>query len=249
MNAAIESHNLTLAGTWLNRVTEKMASVPQVLREKERYFSFMGDYRLSAEIGREAIKVMPQDRDVVVYLGYDLLRLEEYGELQALTTHYRDVFPKEPDIPLLAGYVSKHNGQFEQAAQDFTAAIDLDPSIVTAYTNRGYVLNDLHEPARAAADFEEALKREPNNAEAHMGLAFAELNQNHLQAAVRQTQLAEEISGSSELIHTIRATAYGRQGMLKKSESEYRAALKFDPKDGSIYLAIANIFFSTTPLR
>ncbi len=244
MNAAIESHNLTLAGTWLNRVTEKMASVPQVLREKERYFSFMGDYRLSAEIGREAIKVMPRDRDVVVYLGYDLLRLEEYGELQALTTQYRDVFPKEPDIPLLAGYVSKHNGQFEQAAQEFTAAIDLDPSIVTAYTNRGYVLNDLHEPARAAADFEEALKREPNNAEAHMGLAFAELNQNHLQAAVRQTQLAEEISGSSELIHTIRATAYGRQGMLKKSESEYRAALKFDPKDGSIHLAIANIFFS-----
>jgi tetratricopeptide (TPR) repeat protein len=92
MNAAIESHNLPLAGIWLHRLTEKMASVPQVLREKERYFSFMGDNRQSAEIGREAIKVLPRDRDVVVYLGYDLLRLEQYEELQALTDKYKDVY-------------------------------------------------------------------------------------------------------------------------------------------------------------
>jgi tetratricopeptide (TPR) repeat protein len=244
MNAAIESHDLPLAAVWLHRATDKMATVPQILREKERYFSFMGDNRQSAEIGREAIKVLPHDREVVIYLGYDLLHLDAYEELQALTEKYKDVFPKEPDIPLLAGYVSKHNGQLEQAVQEFTEALNRDPNVVTAYTNRGFVLNDLRQPARAAADFEEALKREPKNAEAHMGLAFAELNLGHLQAAVRQTQLAEEVAGDSELIHTIRATAYGRQGLLAKSAAEYHAALKFDPNDGSLYLALGNILFA-----
>jgi len=244
MNAAIESHDLPLAGIWLHRLTEKMENVPQVLREKERYFSFMGDNRQSAEIGREAIKVLPRDRDVVVYLGYDLLRLEQYEELQALADKYEDVFPKEPDIPLLAGYVFKHNGQLEEAVKQFTEAINRDPNVVTAYTNRGYLLNDLHEPAHAAADFEHALTMEPKNAEAHMGLAFAELNLGHLQSAIRQTHLAEEVSGDSELIHAIRATAYGRQGLLGKSTAEYRAALKFDPNDGSLYLGLANIFFA-----
>ena len=244
MNAAIEAHDLPLAGSWLHRVTEKMAGVPQVLREKERYFSFMGDNQQSAEIGREAIRLLPHDRDVVVYLGYDLLRLEQYRELQDLTTKYKDVFPKEPDIPLLAGYVLKHDGQREQAVEQFTEALSRDPNIVTAYINRGFLLNDLHQPGRAASDFEQALSREPKNAEAHIGLAFAELNLGHLQEAVRQTQLAEEVAGESGLIHTIRATAYGREGLLAKSATEYRAALKFDPSDGSLYLGLGNIFFA-----
>jgi tetratricopeptide (TPR) repeat protein len=68
MNAAIEAHNLSLAGTWLGRVTSAMQQNPQILRETERYLSFMGQYQESAQVGRKAIKALPQDRDVVVYL-------------------------------------------------------------------------------------------------------------------------------------------------------------------------------------
>ena len=35
--------------------------------------------------------------------------------------------------------------------------------------------------------------------------------------------------GDSEPIHLIRATAYGREGMLQKATTEYRAALRFAP--------------------
>jgi tetratricopeptide (TPR) repeat protein len=244
MNAAIESHDLSLAGVWQKRVTDTMASVPQVLREEERYFSFMGDSQRSADLGRQAIKLIPHDREVVVYLGYDLLRLQKYDELQALTKTYMDVFPKEPDIPLLAGYVYKHSGDLDQAVAGFTEALERDPKVVTAYTNRGFVYNDLHKPALAAADFEMSLKLQPNDAEPHMGLAFAELNLHHPQEAIEQTELAEAIAGDSELVHTIRATAYGREGMLTKSAEEYRSALKFDPNDGSLYLGLANILFA-----
>jgi Flp pilus assembly protein TadD len=152
MNAAIEAHDLSLAGTWLGRVTNEMEHEPQILREKERYFSFNGDYQNSADIGREAIKALPRDRDVVVYLGYDLLHLEEYDELLALTTKYVSILPNEPDIPLLQGYVHKHDGQSEEAWQDFTEALNRDPNVVTAYVNRGYMLNDrLRSSARQRA--------------------------------------------------------------------------------------------------
>ena len=244
MSAAIEAHELPLANEWRLRITPKMTDVPQILREQERYWSFMGNNALSAELGRKAIAVMPKDRDVVVYLGYDLLHLENYAELEALTTQYRGLFPKEPDIPLLAGYVYKHNGDLERAVAEFTEALNRDPEVVTAYTNRGYVLNDLHQPAKATLDFEQALKREPKNVEAHMGLAFAQLNLHHWRAAVHQTQLAEEVSGDNELVHTIRATAYGNMGMLTKAAGEYTAAIKFDPKDGSLYLGLGNIYFA-----
>jgi tetratricopeptide (TPR) repeat protein len=79
--------------------------------------------------------------------------------LLSLTSEYLNIFPKEPDLPLLQGYVHKHQGLSEQARQDFTEALTRDPEVVTAYVNRGYMLNDLHQAQAAASDFEAALKQ------------------------------------------------------------------------------------------
>lgn len=244
MNAAIEAHKLDLAGTWLARVTADMGQDPQILREKERYLSFKGDFQASAVVAEQAIKVLPRDRDVVVYLGYDLLHMDKYDELLALTTQYRDVFPKEPDIPLLEGYVHKHQGDTLAAQQDFTEALKRDPEVVTAYVNLGYTLNDLHQPSPAAENFEAALKREPNNGEAHLGLAYSSLDLHKPQAALHQADLAEKELGDSRDIHVIRATAYGRMDMLAKAANEYRAALKFTPDDGALHLGLGNTLFA-----
>jgi len=249
MNAGIEAHNYDLAGTWLSRVTNEMEKEPQILREKERYLSFKGQYQESADVGHEAIKVLPRDRDVVVYLGYDLLHLEKYDELLDLTSKYLDIFPKEPDIPLLEGYVHKHQGLSEQARQDFTEALARDPEVVTAYVNRGYMLNDLHQAKEAAADFESALKREPNNGEAHLGLAYASLDLRKPEAALREADLAKRVLGDSKDLHVIRATAYGRQGMSTKAAEEYRAALKFAPDDGALHLGLGTILFAERQYR
>jgi predicted Zn-dependent protease len=243
MNAAIEAHDLNLAGIWLSRDTDRMEKEPQVLREKERYLSFKGEYRESAEVGRKAIEVLPRDRDVIVYLGYDLLHLGQYDELLTLTSKNLTVLPNEPDIPLLEGYVHKHQGLSDQARKDFTEALNRDPEVVTAYVNRGYMLNDLNQPLAASADFESALKREPDNGEAHLGLAYANLDLHKPQAAVLQVALAERALGDSRDIHVIRATAYGRQNMLTEAAREYKAALKFTPNDGALHLGLGNTYF------
>ncbi|MFZ0395016.1 MAG: tetratricopeptide repeat protein, partial [Terracidiphilus sp.] len=244
MNAGVEAHNLGLVAEWMRHVTGAMANEPQVLREEERYLSFKGDYAQSAEMGENAIKLMPNDRDVVVYLGYDLLRLGRYQDLLALTQKYNDVLSKEPDIPLLAGYVHKHNGQQELARQDFTEALARDPEVETAYVNRGYMLNDLHEPRAAADDFESALKRDPHDGEAHLGLAYSDLDLHRPQAALKQAQQAEQAMGDMRDVHVIRATAYGREDMLGKAVAEYRAALRFTPGDGGLHMGLGNALFS-----
>jgi tetratricopeptide (TPR) repeat protein len=244
MNAAIEAHNLSLAKTWLGRATSDMDTEPQLLREKERYLTFAGQYQQSTAVAQDAIKALPKDRDVVVYLGYDLLHLGRFDDLLNLTAKYHDVLPREPDIPLLAGYVHKHQGLSEQARQDFTDVLDRDPNVVTAYVNRGYMLNDLHQPGPAAADFEEALKREPHNGEAHLGLAYANLGLSKPRFALIQADLAEKTLGDSRDIHVIRATAYGREDLLARASTEYRAALKFTPDDGELHLGLGNALFS-----
>lgn len=243
MNAAIEAHNLPLAGEWMKRIGPEMQAEPQVLREKERYLSFNGNYRESASVGEQAIQALPGDRDAAVYLGYDYLHLERYDDLLALTSKYESILPKEPDIPLLAGYVHKHEGKRELARQDFTETLNRDPSVVTAYVNRGYLLNDLHEAKAAAADFDAALQREPKNGEAHLGLAFSNLDLSKPQAALKQAQLAEEELGDSRDVHVIRATAYGRENLLAKAAVEYRAALKFTPDDPALHMGLGNALY------
>jgi tetratricopeptide (TPR) repeat protein len=244
MNAAIEAHDLPLAGEWLGRSTPEMAHEPILLREEERYLSFKGDYKKSEQIGQQALKAMPHDRDVVVYLGYDLLSLGKWDELQALTQQYETVLPKEPDIPLLLGYVHKHQRQSEEAEKDFTETINRDPNVTTAYVNRGYMLNDLHRPDAAASDFEAALKRDPKDGEAHLGLAYADLDLHKPSAAIRNADLAGQMMGDSKNVHVIRATAFGRQDMLAKAADEYKAALKFAPDDPELHLGLANALFS-----
>ncbi|MGA9464460.1 MAG: tetratricopeptide repeat protein [Terracidiphilus sp.] len=249
MNAAIESHDLDTAKVWQSRVTAEMSHEPQVLREEERYDTFAGRYQESAAIGHQAIQVLPRDRDVVVYLGYDLLHLGKYDELLDLTKNYWDILPQEPDIPLLQGYVHKHQGLSEEARQDFSEVLRRDPTVVTAYVNRGYMLNDLHQPAPAAADFDDALKRDPNDGEAHLGLAYAELDLSKPQAALRQATLAEKGLGDSRDIHVIRATAYGREDLLAKSSAEYRTALKFTPNDSALHFGLGNSLFAQRHFR
>ena len=244
MNAAIEAHDLPLAAKWLGRSTPDMSQEPIFLREEERYLTFKGEYEKSEQVGEEALKVLPQDRDVVVYLGYDLLHLEKWDQLQALMQQYEGTLRKEPDIPLLLGYVHKHQGLSEKAQQDFTETLERDPNVVTAYVNRGYMLNDLHKPDAAAADFEAALKRDPKDGEAHLGLAYADLDLHKPAAAIRHANLAQQAMGDSKNVHVIRATAYGRQDMLAKAAVEYKAALKFTPDDPALHLGLANALFS-----
>ena len=243
MNAGIEGHQLPLTAEWLARATPKMLQEPHVMREQERYLSLKGDYKQSADVGEAALRKLPQDRDVIVYLGYDLLHLDRYDDLLALTQKYDAVLPKEPDLPLLAGYVYKHGGQLDQAQQAFTKAIERNDKVATAYVSRGFVRNDLHKPTDAQADFEAAVRLDPKNGEAHLGLAYSSLNLHRSRVALREAQLAEQIMGDSMAIHLIRATAYGDEGQLIKAVAEYHAAIKFSPHDSNLRIALSDMLY------
>jgi tetratricopeptide (TPR) repeat protein len=242
-NAGIEGHQFDVAGRWLQRATPAMAGNAYILRERERYLTWTGKYADAAVVGYQVIQKLPRDRDAVVYLGYDLLYLGRYDELLELTSRYINAIPDEPDLPLLAGYVYKRGELLDQAAELFSETLRRDPKIVTAYINRGYVLNDLQNSERASADFNEALKLEPDNGEAHLGLAYAQLELRHPRAALEQVEKAAKTLGESSATHIARATALRQQGLLGKAEMEYRAAMKFQPDDLTLELALAETLY------
>jgi len=238
-NASLESHNLMLAKTWLDRAHGSMNNNPQVMRETERYLTWTGKYEESAQLGFQVIQKLPTDREAPVYLAYDLLYLNRYDDALALAERYQPILPKEKDLWLVTGYVHTHSGDLDQAVQDFSHALELDPRMATGYVNRGFVLNDIQNAKQAAQDFQNAIQLRPNYGEAHLGLAFADLQLHRPKPALEQADAAGRLLGESKAIHLARAGAYEQELLLSKAVEEYRDAIKLDPTDLSTHLALA----------
>jgi tetratricopeptide (TPR) repeat protein len=242
-NAALESHNLNLAGHWLERASGKMNESPQVEREHERYLTFKGDYAGSAKLGYNVIGKLPNDREGVVYLAYDLYYLGQYADALALAQKYEPVLDHDKDLPLIAGNVHAHNGELASAVKDFSLAIERDPKMATGYVNRGFVLNDLKEPGRSSQDFRTALKLQPGYAEAHLGLAYADLQLHRPKPALAQLDAAQKILGKSHSWHLARGEAFRQEQDFPHAAAEYRTALNEDPQDLTTEMAYADVLY------
>jgi Tfp pilus assembly protein PilF len=242
-NAALESHNMSQAQHWLERASAKANTSPQVMRERERYLTFKGDYVASAKLGYEVVEKLPSDREGAVYLAYDLYYLGRYDEALALVTKYEPILANDKDLPLIAGNVHAHNGDLNVALKDFTLALERDPKMATGYVNRGFVLNDLRQPGRAAKDFQTALQLQNNYGEAHLGLAFADLQLHRPKPALTQLDAAQKILGKSHAWHVAKAEGFRQEQDFAHAATEYRAALTETPNDLTTQLAYADVLY------
>jgi tetratricopeptide (TPR) repeat protein len=242
-NAAIEAHNLNLADRWLQRSNESMNASPQVERERERYLTFKGEYAEAAKLGADVVAKLPTDREGIVYLAYDLYYLGRYDDALALTQKYETVLPKDKDLPFIAGNVHAHKGELNDALNDFTQAVERDPRMAAGYANRGFVLNDLHEADKAVKDFENALQIQPDFGEAHLGLAYADLQLHRPAPALTQLDAAQHALGKSHALHLARAEAFRQEQDFSHAGAEYRIALAETPNDLTIELAYADVLY------
>jgi tetratricopeptide (TPR) repeat protein len=242
-NAAIESHNLDLAQHWFDRGNDKINVRPQVQRERERYLTFKGQYDEAAKLGYDVISKLPNDREGVDYLAYDLYYLGRYDEVIALVNKYEPILTKDKDLPLIAGNVYAHKGDHEAALNNYTRALELDPKMAAGYADRGFVYNDVKQPAKGVKDFETALQLEPRNGEAHLGMAYSYLQMHRPKPALAHLDAVEKISGKSHPLHLARAEAFRQSSDFPHAASEYRIALSEDPKDLTTQIAYADVLY------
>lgn len=247
INAALETpgHHLEVAKEWVDRAAADATinQTPQVMRERQRYLTFTGDYQQAADLGYKVLEKLPNDSEAVDYLAYDLLFLNRFDDAYKLVEKYQPLKPNDKDLPLVAGYVHAHTGHAREAEDDFTRSLAIDANDATAYMNRGYVRNDLREGGKAIQDFETALKLRPNYGQAHLGLAYSDLQLRRSKPALHEADLAAAVLPDSAPIHLARAEAYRQQMIFRKAEVEYRAALKLAPNDPNVYLALSEALY------
>jgi len=241
MNAALEGHHPAQAKEWLARAAEEVRQDPQVMREHERYLTMIGNYAESADLGYQVIQKLPNDREAVDYLAYDLLFLKRREEAMKIVDRFQPVFQEDRDLPLISGYIHADHNEYAAAVHDFTRALEIDPTMAVGYMNRGYVYNDMRLATKAEQDFRKALALNPQYGEAHLGLAYALLQSRRSTAALKEAEVATRLLPDSESLHLVKAEAYRQRAMLASAEGEYRKALKLNPNDPTSYIALADV--------
>lgn len=125
-------------------------------------------------------------------------------------------------------------GNYQQAIEDFSKAIEIRPLSAIAYTNRGNSYNSLGNYQQAIEDFSKAIEINPRYALAYYnrGNVYAKLG-NYQQAIINYD--ASIKYSQFTLAYNNRGNAYRMLGKYQNAIEDYNMAIKLSPSDGIVY--------------
>lgn len=126
----------------------------------------------------------------------------------------------------------RDKGDFEQAIDNYGRAIALAPN-ADAYTHRGIAYFDLGDNNRAIADFDEALRLDPNRAEALNNRAWVRYTARDLDRALSDANRALTLDETKAYMWDTRGHIHEARGSRSAAIRDYVKALDLDANSAS----------------
>lgn len=105
---------------------------------------------------------------------------------------------EEIDGLFRSGIALMHAGAHEKAAEAFAAVLARDPGVVEARVNRGFCLMALNDPHEALVEFDLAVARKPEQANAYWGLALVLYELDDVESAVGHMRTFVHLAGADD---------------------------------------------------
>jgi tetratricopeptide (TPR) repeat protein len=126
-------------------------------------------------------------------------------------------------------------GDFDEAIQDFTEAIRLDPKYADAYSSRGNAWSIKWDYDKAIKDHDEAIRLNPSSALAYRNRGWAWLGKLDYDKAIRDYDEAIRLDPRNPVGYRDRGNAWQRKGDNLKAVQNYHTAIRLDPNDAHAY--------------
>src|ERR1051325_6889290 len=120
------------------------------------------------------------------------------------------------------------------------SSVFADPQANDARVKAALKLLDLGNAQEAQAQLQQLVQQEPKNAEAHAGLALADVELGNISAAMSEAQTGFDLDRKNVLVRIARGTVYGRQGKVQDALKDFSEALKVNDKEIGTYLAFSH---------
>ena len=156
-------------------------------------------------------------------------------------TLWRDTLQKNPGAwiahsELAAVLVAR--GDVDEAAEHYEAALALNPDAET-YNNLGGALLLKHKPREALEKYREALRLDPEYAEAHVNIGLLLRTLDRSDEALQHFRLAAEYAPEYARARIVLANALVALGRGGEALDHYRAALKSEPDNAETHRNLA----------
>lgn len=188
----------------------------------------VGNYDEAISQVQRGITQVPQSYVLRLRLGAAFLKSGRYTQAEAV---FRDLIAHgEPLATSYAGLsqVLLRTGRPEEAASELaTAQKKLGTSFLLAYF-QGIALERAARPQESIAAFHEAVRLNPQSAEAHLGLGRVELNEKQIQPAISELNEVLRLDTKSRQARALLSQAYRLAGNAK-SALEYAEPVEQGP--------------------
>jgi len=166
---------------------------------------------------QDGLAANPKSYALHLRLGAAQLAAGHYAEAEKV---FRDLVSAGDPLP--TGYVGLaqvllRTGRAEEAAAELAIAQQkLGPNFLISYF-RGLAFDRIGKPEEAITAFQDALKLDPNNAEAHLNLGKTEMSAGRLDVAISELQEALRLSPNNDQARRLLSKAYTRAGDKKQA--------------------------------
>lgn len=161
------------AASLAESLPEREAPTPEFLRLRGRALRATGRLFDAEGSFRDALALSPGDAGLLADLATTLLGQKRHREALAFAREAVSARPEVAAFRALVGVLAESLGMDEEAARELDAARALAPGEADLHVTYGFHVLRQGRPAEAEAAFRDALRSEPNCAEAFHGLARA----------------------------------------------------------------------------
>ena len=154
----------------------------------------------------------------------------DMGELELAEAHYRESLAIEPQAAIYndLGFVLERQEMFDEAAEQYGKAVELDPNSSAARYNLGASLARAGDFEAAAKHLRVAIETKPDT-RAHTGLGFVLARLGMVDEAVTQLRLAIAADPKNAAAYDQLAAIQIARGQLAEAEKTYRLLIENQP--------------------
>jgi tetratricopeptide (TPR) repeat protein len=186
------------------------------------------------------------DTDDLMRTGQRLLELtaQPSGEAAALTVLLALPTLGEPGRALayaLRGRSHRRDGRYDQAIEDYTTALSLDPDLARAYAGRGITRSHMHHHEAALADHDQALRIASDEPLHLVNRGITRLDLRRYDDALADFDQALDLNRSSVRAMAFRGLTHHRMHRHRAALADFTSALTLDPDDAWAYAARGDV--------
>jgi len=191
-----------------------------------------------AEIALNKAKgLSPARVDVLTLLGKVEGRMAEYPQAVTVLRRVVELQPRSPEGHLNLAIALADDKKLDAALDETAAAIALAPHSAISHLTRARILDDLHRPKEAEAEFSLVSKLAPNNADCLYYWSLVEREEGDLPKETGLLERLVKLRPKDERAYVSLGRSLSEQARDEEAIAALRQAISIDPDDAeALYL-------------